>query len=989
MREKRTQWIFVCLLFVFLLGGMNGTAQMVGRGADNTVAAERQPAQQPLFLVLKELNGKKGVFFLFSQAKLGNKKVVPVTDTDRPIETILAQLLHPAGLSFKKIADNTYVILNRRARRQDAVSGTSGNAADSAGTLVSEPPVTVSGSVLSESGQPLGFVSIRLKGSVFGTATAEDGSFLVTARKGSVLLFTRVGYEPRELTLTGGQQYQVLLREHNASLREVVVTALGLRKDSRSLGYSVASVSGADLSAVREHHLAYSLMGRVAGVQVAPVSGGAGAAANVVVRGVSALSGHHQPLYVVNGVPVVNNVQGNNGTQFTNSPDLGDGIQNINPDDIESVTVLKGGAAASLYGSRAKSGVILITTKNGQGRTGIEYNSTVTVERVVDPTHWQYTYGNGLNNHKPVSALAAFESGNMSWGARLDGTPVVQFDGVERPYVAQRGNVERFYRTGATWSNTIAFSKRFDSSSVRLSAGSQQHQSVMPQSGLNRYHVNGSATIQVRKGLTVDVRSMGMSDRARNRPVLADGAGNANYQVLFLPTNVDIQSLEPGTGPDGYEQRFTNNQFATNPWFAARQFINNTARTRFSGTVSARYTVRPDFFFQLRAGRDAYQDAFFSVIPTGTAFYAQAPYHILDQSQRVSEWNADLLGSHKWNWGGGISLTLAGGANIMRARSQGTVQQGKNFSVPRVYTLPNARDRSVMYTDIRQEVQSLYGSAELALKQIAYLHLSGRNDWFSTLAPSDNLGIFYPSLSASVLLPERWKPHWVEEAKLRAGWANVGSGVEPYQTLLNYGLLSQQLNGMPLGIITNSSVPNEHLRPANAAELELGTEWRFCQNRFSAELTWYHKVSRKEIIPAPASFTSGYFGIIVNQGAVRNRGWELTLQGQPFQHRKGSWQMLLQGAVNHNRVLGLAESQSSLGVATSRTGHGFTQNIVGLPAVQVMAFDYLYDAQGKIVNGPDGLPARGALKPYGSAYHKYSAGWVNDLSWNRFRFSFL
>lgn len=946
--------------------------------------------KQSLITVLKELNRIKGIFFLYGDKSLGERMVNTVKDLQPDVEKILDEVLKNTGLKYRKISSNTFVIVEQN-EKNPTESYVRPDFADNTTTAIRFEQI--SGRVTDNNNNPVNGASITIKGTTRGTSTNNRGEFSIEANKGDVLVISSIGYTPTEITVGDDRSLAITLVLNNQQLNEVVVTALGIRKERKSLGYSVTEVKGNELTQAREINVGNSLIGKVAGVNVNSVSGGPGSSTSIIIRGVSSLSGNNQPLYVINGVPMNNDLSMQNSLketqgQYYNSPDLGDGIQNINPDDIESISVLKGSAASALYGSRAKAGVILITTKNGSGKGTIEFNSNFVLDQVMDLTDWQYQYGNGANGVKPSNATAAYDAGNSSWGARLDGSQVVQFDGVLRPYSAQKGNIKRFYRTGNTFTNTLSFGKAFDGGSVRFSVSNLTNQSVLPNSGLDRVNLNLSTTFNVTKRLTIDAKANFVSDKAKNRPILADGAGNANFQVMFLPTSLDVNTLKPGTKPNGDELLFTNNTYATNPWFATSKFINNTLRNRLIGSVSGRYAFEKDFFIQLRVGRDFYTDRYTSVVPNGTGYYAQAFRNITEQFNRVSEINADVLIGKTFKLTSDIKLAVNAGANLMKARAEGTVEGGTDFAVPYVYTILNAKNKTIEYTDFRQEVQSVYATMELDYKGFLFLNASGRNDWFSTLAPSDDLDVFYPSVNASFMFTEFVKPSWLTYGKLRFGWANVGGSVSPYQTLLNYGLFAQQLNGQPLGQITNTSIPNSALKPSLASEIEIGAEMRFF-NKVSLDIAWYNKKSKNEIVSAPASNTSGYTGVFLNVGELQNRGLEALISAKVIDGKILSWNTSLNGSINKNTVNALSEGQAELAVGTSRTGNGFTRNIVGLAANQVMAFDYKYDAAGKIVVAANGVPERGDLVAMGSAYHKHTLGWNNEFVWKNLNVSFL
>ena len=955
--------------------------------------------KQTLFSVLKELNRMKGVYFLISEQAMGNILVKPQKDYAADTEKILTEILKDTGLRYKKVSENTYVIVaaEQKPKEQNHLSPTislSSSSSDQANAKKLPDPIR--GRITSAEGQPLSGVSIRVKGTNRGTTTNERGEFTIEASRGETLVVSNIGFAPKEIAVGDDQNLTVTLFSSDAQMSEVVVTALGIQRQRKALGYSVTEVKGEELTRAREVNVMNSLVGKVAGVNISSVAGGPGSASNVIIRGVSSLGQDprlgqtNQPLYVINGVPVESQPASQGGGQYDNGPDRGDAIGNINPDDIETISVLKGAAASALYGYRAKAGVILITTKSGRGNS-IEFNSNYVAEKIIDLTDWQYEYGQGANNIKPANQLAAFESGQSSWGGRLDGSPVVQFDGVTRPYVAQRNNLKNFYRTGGTFTNTLSFNKSFTGGALRFSASNLTNKSVIPNSGLDRQTFNLAGTFNPLKNLVIDARANYILEQAKNRPFLSDGPGNSNFNVMFLPTSVDVNVLERTTNADGSEFGYSGNTFATNPWFAANKFVTNTNRNRLISSISIRYNFNNGFFVQGRAGRDAYNDRFKQVVPTGTAYRPAGS--ITEQNFEFSDLNVDGLAGKTFHLSGNsLSITPNIGASFRKLESETFTNSGSDFAVPFVYNIGNAKNKGVEYLVSDQEIHSAYGTLELAWKDYLFLNASARSDWFSTLATpgrDNKLNIVYPSVSASFVFSEFFKPAWLSFGKLRAGYAVVGQATGPYNTQLTYRLLSPTLNNLPLGVIDNLNVPNPGLQPSEASEFEIGTEMRLFNNRMNVDLTFYSKKSKNEILAAPASTTSGYGGAVLNIGELQNKGWEVLLSGSPIRTRSFNWQSSLNGSVNDNKVLSLAAGQAQFSIATSRTGAGFTQNRVGLPSYQIVAYDYRYDAQGKVMLTPNGLPDRGQLIPLGSAYHKWIAGWNNEFTFKRFNLGFL
>lgn len=922
--------------------------------------------------VLKLIEEQSDYYFVYNSTNENLNKEVSVNVNNTKVLDVLAKLFNKSGLVYSVSKEGLVVVSQQQQ-------------------------VSVSGSVTDDKGNPLAGASVRVKGTAVGRATDINGRFSIEATTGNTLIVSFAGYASQEVAVTKDGDMKIILVEDNRMLNEVVVTALGMKKEKRSLGYSVTQVAGESLTTARENNVVNSLVGKVAGLDITATSGGAGAASNVIIRGVSSLNQTNQPLYVINGIPMESkpvgignaNTKGNAGSQWDNAPDLGDAISNINPDDIESISVLKGAAASALYGSRAKAGVILITTKSGKGNS-IDFNSNFVGEQIIDNTNWQTVYGQGANGEKPTNKAGAAQVGGSSWGAKLDGTPVVQFDGVERPYSLQKDNLKRFYRTGSTWTNTLALNKSFEGGSIRLSGTDVNNRSVVPNSGLKRQSFNLVGLFEPLKGLTIDARYNMILEQVKNRPMVSDGAGNANYNAMFLPTSINIEDLKPWKDDAGNEILYNSgNVYATNPWFAANEFINNTNRDRSIASVTAKYTMDNGLFFQARAGRDGYSDHYKNVVPSGTGYYPSGK--IAEQETKFADVNADLLIGKSFILGD-YTLTPNIGASYRNTKIKQTTNLGTDFAIFGVYNILNAKNKAVNYLESESETQSTYGTLEFAYKDVAYLTGSLRSDWFSTLATpgfDNKLNSVYPAVSGSFIFSEYFKPTWLSYGKLRAGFAQVGQATDPYQTLLTYNFRSETLNGQPLGTISNDNIPNSSLKASTATELEIGTELRLFNDRVNLDLTWYNKKSKNEISFITTPSSSGYNGAVLNAGEMQNKGFEALISATIFKSENFKWISSLNGSYNDNKVLSLADGMDEQSVAISRSGVGYLMNRVGMPAFQIMAFDNRYDDQGNILKAADGSPLRGDLKPYGSAMNKWFAGWNNEFNYKRFNFSFL
>jgi TonB-linked SusC/RagA family outer membrane protein len=928
--------------------------------------------------VFKQIERQANVTFVYDEQVINSLPAITLHVRNEQLSDVINELKDQTKLEYKVVGNYIGVASNL----EDIPRLTPLQSDNSV-------PIKITGLVRDATGQPIIGANVMVKGTTRGTQTSVSGQFSIDANVGDVLVFTYLGYVKKEVTIGTSINITVELTEDSKQIGEVVVTALGIKKERKALGYSVTEVKGDELTQAREANVMNDIEGKVAGVNISPTAGGAGASTSVIIRGVSSLTQTTQPLYVINGIPMENTPNSNNGGQYANQSDLGDAIGNINPDDIESISVLKGAAASALYGSRGKAGVILITTKSGNSNS-IEFNSNYVAEQVINPTHFQYVYGQGANGLKPTSAADAFQNGQASWGGKLDGSSVIQFDGVSRPYVAQRNNFDEFYRTGGTATNTVALNRSFEGGSVRFSASDLDNTAITPNSGLQRQTFNLSANYNVTKRLTADIRANYILEQAKNRPVLADQPGNANTNVAFLPTSVDVNTLKKATNADGSEYAYSSDVNATNPWFAANDLVNNTNRQRLIASATLRYNFDDGYFIQGRAARDSYNDRYTSIVPTGTAYLQQGS--MTENTTNFSDLNADVLMGKVYKVHN-LTITPNIGASYRREKSEEFSLYGTQFIVPGDYVFNNIQfPNTVGYYPSDELTESVYGTLELDYKSYLYLNGSIRNDWYSTLASTavnNTLNKAYPSVNGSFVFSEFLHADWLSFGKLRAGFAQVGQATTPYQTTQAYTFAGSPINGYPLGLISNPNVPNTSLVASLATELEIGTEMRFLKNRLSLDFTWYDKNSKDEILDAPASITSGYDGAVLNIGKLQNKGIEVLISGTPFQTKDFHWTTTLNASMNNNKVIALADGQPSLLVATSRSGNGFTQDIVGLPVDQVMAFDYQRDASGKIVTDASGVPVQGALKAYGSAIGKWSGGLTNEFAYKRFNLSFL
>jgi TonB-linked SusC/RagA family outer membrane protein len=891
----------------------------------------------------------------------------------------------------------------------------------------------VKGKVFDHQGQPLPGVNVILKGTTQGTTTAADGTYSVSAGRGDVLVLSYLGFRSQEVTLGGQSILDVTLTPEELQLNEVVVTALGVERDKKTLGYSVTEVAGSSLTQARENNLANALVGRVAGVNVSSVASGPAGSSRVVIRGNKSLQGNNQPLYVIDGIPIDNSNFGQAGVW--SGADRGDGMSSINPDDIESISVLKGASAAALYGARAANGVIHIVTKKGSSRKGIgvEYASNFVFERINNQTDLQREYGGGdfvrsnpgdpaspFVASRPVSLQQAYDWGDDSWGPRFDGAPVLQFDGAERPYAYAGDNWKRFYETGTAWTNTLALTGGGENQTFRFSVSDLRSSSVMPNSGFDRFNASLATDGKFGKRLTFNAKVLYSHENAQNRPSLSDSPNNAFQSIYRMPGDHHIHAyrgdpnkpgaIPAGTDPAllgvwgktvGQELQQANNNWGQNPYWVAYQFSIDDVRDRILPSAQLRYNLTDYLYVSGRAGMDWYTRKDQQIVPQGTGHNRGGWMN--EGEDRVREINLEsILGFDKSF--GRLSVNVFVGGNRMRRSSERLNLRGNGFNVPFLHAINNTVTRTFEYNPTnawitygKSGINSLFGSAELGYGGYLYLTGTVRRDWFSVLNPDRNR-ITYPSVGASFVFSEAFAdamPAWLGFGKLRASWAQVGSvTVSPYQTINTYSLLAASHLDTPMGSFTtasgiNGSIPNPGLIPLTSTEWEAGADLRFFGDRLGLEFTYYNQKTTNDILNATISRASGFGSTLVNVGELENKGIEVLLNVTPVRGPL-TWDVSLNFARNRNRVIRLLEGNNELVVEEPRTRTVFVKHVVGQPFGVLTGWVQKRSPDGQPVFEANGAPVQSdKMAIIGNGVPDWTGGIFNEFSFKNFNLGFL
>ena len=765
---------------------------------------------------------------------------------------------------------------------------------------VSNQTETVTGKV-TDGSEPIIGASVMVKGTKgAGAVTDLDGNFELNVRPGTLIEVSYVGYKSQVLKARKGMT--IVLKEDEKSLDEVVVTALGIKRDRKALGYGVGEVKGDELKKAKETNVINSLAGKVAGLVVSQTAGGASGSTRVVLRGNTEMTGNNQPLYVVDGVPLDNTNFGSAGTN--GGFDLGDGISSINPDDIESMSVLKGPAASALYGSRASHGVILITTKKAaKDKMSVEYNGSLTFDtQLAKWNNTQKVYGMGSNGKYSIDAVS---NTNKSWGPKADGTNMLKyFDGVERPYLIIPDNVSDFFRTGLTASNTAVVGMNNGKTGVRFTFTDMRNKDIVPKTHMSRDIFNLRANTTMGK-VDFDFSANYTREYVKNRPALGDSKSNVGKNLMTLATTYDQAWLRTYQDEDGNYSNWNGmDPYNVNPYWDLYKNFNNSSKDLLRMTGKAVWNVTKHFRLQATLGGDLNWFTFNDFKAPTTPGFEAGRLQISNFRNRM--YNFELLALYNNTWGK-FDFNATAGGNIYRVNNQTTVTTAQDMQIRDVVTLMSFNETSIEPSSYRKRINSLFGSASIGWNHLLYLDATLRGDQSSTLPTSNNVYV-YPSFSGSFVFSELLKANRIlPYGKLRMSWAQVGSDTDPYQLGLVYTKSKYTYPGYTIGYINNNVIPNKDLKPTKTNSFEIGLETKFLNNRLGLDVTYYTQKSKNQIMSMATSWTSGYNYRLINAGEIDNRGVEITLNTRPVQTKDFAWDLNFNFSKNSNKVVRLVD----------------------------------------------------------------------------------
>lgn len=860
---------------------------------------------------------------------------------------------------------------------------------------ISQQDAKVSGTVEDALG-PVTGASVIVKGTTNGTITDIDGKFTLEGlKKGDIIQVSFIGYATQEIPYTGQTNLTVNLAEDTQKLDEVVVTALGMKRDKKALGYAMQELKGDDLIASREPNLANSLSGKVSGLQIVRSSNGVGGSSKIVLRGNSSLTGSNQPLVVVDGTPMdnftggVDDVYGNSGT------DMGNGLSDINPEDIESMTVLKGASAAALYGSRAGNGVILITTKSGRKNEGlgITVNAGLTAETIFLKPHLQNNFGQG--------SVGIYDNQSRnSWGPKADGQTVQDWLGRDVP-LRTYDNIDAFFRTGTSFNEGVSFQQNINGTAVFASINRSDDASITPRSKLNKTNITLRATtfLDEAQRWKVDAKVNYINMNAHNRPIQGVNPANAFNTIYNLPRSLDVKEFEQAVDAAGQMIWYDSSRSPQeNPYWVTRFRKNEDTRNRLLGNISLKYAPTDWFDIELRGGTDYYTTTKSEKVYAGGNTTPRGLYS--EGSETFYENNFSFLATARkdniWDRLGGF--VTFGGNLMMQQRNKLDAHAGE-LLVPNLFSLNNGVDKpSVTSELVRRKMNSLYGSLQLNWDGYLFLDVTARNDWSSTMSKA-NRSYFYPSVSLSAVISEMLPkvggsmPDWFTFAKVRASFAEVGNDLDPYQ-LYNYYSVGKDGNGnttaKPGNVLFDSNVRSELIK-----SWEAGFDVRFLNNRIGLDAAWYKTNATRQLLDLPMDPFSGYASRKINAGNIQNEGLEISLNGTVLDNPQGlNWNATVQFSLNRNKIKELYPGVTLYDIKTFDAVQvvapvgGYYGEIYGQTFLRVTDESSPY--LGKIIVGENGLPLISTEKSHvGNQSPDWMMGFTNNFSYKGFNLSFL
>lgn len=842
----------------------------------------------------------------------------------------------------------------------------------------------ISGKVTSATdNEPMVGATVVVKGTTIGTATDVDGNYAIEVKdKNAILVFQFIGFITQEVNAEGRPVINVAMAENINQMGEVVVTAMGMKREKRSLGYAMQEIKTEGFAEVRSVNVANMLQGKVAGVQIAQSSSGTGGSTRVVMRGLNSLSGNNQPLWIVDGIPVDDSYNGS-FSEWGGS-DIAGAASEINPDDIESISVLKGANAAALYGSRAQSGAIVITTKGAKQNQplSVEYNGNFNWDKIYDGYDFQWKYGQGNGGNFDITS-------KDGWGPVMSGQTIENWrkyyydDDNAQSYAmtAQKDRIKDFFQTGFNSSNSISIQGGGDKLASRFAFTNTDNQGVTSNNKINRKYFDSNTNYKNNK-LTVNFKATYSHQETENRVSL----GEYGLMQMFtkMPANIRLSDLKNDLSVDDVPMNWSGGSSEyVNPYnYTNSKKSSIEKRDRVTGVASVNYKFNEWLGVTGKTGMD-----YWTTIATsaGLKGYSGTNPGYYMSSTNLREVNSDIMLNINKSFGDFTLISNLGAAKMNR-KSEGLYASSGTLVIYGFNNLSNGSNQSVSQSYSEKEIQSVLGNAQLAFKNFIYLDLSARNDWSSTLS-SDNQSYFYPSVSLSGIISDMVKlPEPISFLKVRTSWAQVGNDTEPYRLSETYWL--SHINGTVLYANGSSTAALTDLKPENTTSTEFGFDLRMLENRIGVDFTYYNSKTTNQILSITTPYSSGYTGKFINAGELKSSGLEIMITTVPVRTKDFEWNLNLNWGKNVTECVELDETISRYVLGSMRIGEVVVDE--GGRFGDIRGYAYQRDANGKILIDAEGLPmGTSEYQKIGNMTPDWTGSISNQLTYKGFVFNSL
>lgn len=932
--------------------------------------------------IFKTVEAKTGLTFVYEDDIASAPKKFTIVGQYASVEAFLKFFSGKSGYQFNKIG-STIAVKKGRLQQQP-----------------------VKGKIVDKGGLPLPGASVLEKGTQNAVMTDMDGNFSINITNSpATLVVSFIGFSTKEIQATAAQTLTVEMDDATNELNEVVVTSLGIKREEKKLGFAQQTIRAESLQQTTPNNWSSALKGKVAGLNITSSGSGPLNSQQIVLRGNrSILPEKNAALVVVDGVPVTSEMTtSGSATAYmgTDSPiDYGNGISDLNLEDIESVTVLKGAGATALYGSRGANGALIITTKSGKKAKGwgVTINSGITYDKIQRWPDWQYKYGQGAGSSfdadgNPYYSYGASADGpntgstSSAFGPAFEGQQFFQYDPTLQGQSAERqlwqpykDNRKDFWNTGYTLNNNVSISGGDDKGSMRLSFGHQKNEWIMPNTGFERFTVSANGNYQLSDRVKVGT-SVSYNDRSSdNLPSTGYNNGSIAYFMIFQNPNVDLGWYRDiwMNGRENLDQINPFSSYIDNPYLIAYEATNSLKSYQVVGNVFSNIKISDKFELMLRAAINTYNHNREQHRPFSINRYARGYFNVQDINKR--EINTDFLLTYNDKFGKDFALTASVGGNAMKYRYHSTAAEVEGLVTPNLYMLTNGVNAPlVSVSDANKDINSVYGMATLTFRDYLFLDATARHDWYSSL-PIHNNSLFYPSVNLSGIISEMADlGSSIDYLKYRFSWAEVGADADPYQTSKYYSRTD-----FPSSALAPTRLYNNDFQPEVTTSIETGFELFMLKKRLSLDATVYQSNTRNQIVYVPLDMATGFSEAVLNAGNVRNRGIELVLGGKIIDKENFEWNTTINWSRNWNKVLELADGL----IERQVIGEGGTASViatVGGTTTDIWGFGFLRSPDGQIVYDEGGLPDYPTdIEKIGNASPDWKAGFVNSIKIGNF-----